>query len=244
MDLPVTLASITRPAVLQAITEYDEIGQSEFLRRRGFGEARNFRLVYRGRFYDSKAIVGVAHGYATGRFVDSTEFSGGLATVADRLTALGFVVDHGGKHARGGLLWDLENVMVFTRGGKGAPYKFVVLRWAVDGPDPQRGPAPLSKVRDELAALLAPYAVTDSAPNPADPWVALRSSGWWALELPDGVDEAGHTHGQLQSLAVRQDVAAGLNAAVREQLRDPGWRDEAIAVLTRRIDELWCGRTD
>ncbi|EKT76854.1 hypothetical protein WSS_A40585 [Rhodococcus opacus M213] len=141
------LTSISRPAVLKAIAEYDKLGQSEFLSRRGFGEARNFRLVCAGRFYDSKAIMGVAHGYATGRFLDNSEFSGGLATVAERLRELGFVVDHGGKHARGGLLWDLENTKVFTRGGKGAAYKFLVLRWAVGGADPQREPVPLSMVR-------------------------------------------------------------------------------------------------
>ncbi len=237
MSTRVNLESVTRQSVLQAIAEFDELGQSEFLRRRRFAEARNFRLVHEGRFYDSKAIVGVAHGYATGRFVDSSEFSGGLATVADCLRGLGFVVDHGGKNARGGLLWDLENTKVFTLRGRGAAYKFVVLLWAVGGDDPQREPVPLSKVRDELAALLAPYAVADSAPHPADPWVALRHSGWWTLELPDGVD-ASLGHSDLRALAVREDVAAGLNDAVRDQLRDPAWRDEAVAVLTRRIADL------
>ncbi|MGW5075793.1 hypothetical protein [Rhodococcus sp. NPDC004095] len=238
MTSSVNLASVNHPAVLKAIAEFDDLGQAEFLRRRGFAEARNFRLVHDGRFYDSKAIVGVAHGYVTGRFLDNAEFSGGLATVADCLTQLGFVVDHGGKHARGGLLWDLENTKVFTRGGKSAAYKFVVLRWAVSGPDPQREPVALSKVRDELAELLAPFAVADSAPHPAEPWVALRSSGWWTLELPDGVDEAALTHQQLRSLAVKEDLAAGLNVAVREKLRHPAWRDEAVAVLSRRINEL------
>lgn len=238
MTSSVNLASVTRPAVLQAIAEFDDLGQAEFLRRRGFAEARNFRLVYGGRFYDSKAIAGVAYGYATGGFVDNTQFSGGLATVAECLRGLGFVVDHGGKHARGGLLWDLETMKVFTRGGKSAAYKFVVLLWAVGGPDPQRGRVPLSKVRDELADLLAPFAVADSAPNPADPWVALRHSGWWTLEMPDGVDESSLSHPQLRSLASRVDLAAGLNDAVCTQLRDPDWIAEAVAVLTRRIEEL------
>lgn len=244
MSTPVNLESVTRQSVLQAIAEYDDLGQAEFLRRRGFGETRNFRLVYQGRFYDSTAIVGVAHGYATGRFVDNSEFSGGLATVADCLCGLGFVVDHGGKHARGGLLWDLETLKTFTRGGRSAAYKFVVLRWAVAGPDPQRHPVPLSKVRGELAALLAPYAVAASAPHPADPWVALRSSGWWALELPAGVDEAELAHHQLRALAVNEDLAAGVNEAVRVKLRDPEWQQEAVAVLTRRIGDVLTGRND
>lgn len=231
------LARVTRPSVLAAITEFDELGQSEFLRRHGFGEARNFRLVYHGRFYDSKAIVGVAYGYATGQIVDNSQFSGGLATVAECLRGLGLVVDNGGKHARGGLLWDLESTKVFTRGDKSAAYKFVVLLWAVSGPDPQRGPVPLSKVRDEVAALLAPFAVADSPPHPVDPWVALRSSGWWALELPDGVGEAGLSHQEIRRMVLREDLAAGLTEDVRAQLADPAWREEAIAVLLRRIGE-------
>lgn len=234
----VNLASITRPSVLKAIAEFDEVGQAEFLQRRGYAEARNFRLVHEGRFYDSKAIAGVAYGYATGRFVDSSEFSGGLATVADCLTRLGFVVDHGGKHARGGLLWELESTNVFTRGGRSAAYKFVVLLWAIRDAETQGGPVPLSTVRSELAGLLAPFAVAASAPNPADPWVALRGSGWWTLELPEGVEESSLTHQQLRTLAVKADLAAGLNEAVRAKLRDPAWRAEAESVLARRIGEL------
>lgn len=241
MASTVNLASVTRQAVLKALAEFDDLGRSEFLRRRGFAEARNFRLVHQGRFYDSKAIVGVAHGYATGRFVDNSEFSGGLATVAVCLRDLGFVVDHGGKHARGGLLWDLETLKVFTSGRNRAAYKFVVLLWAVGGNDPQRDPVPLSKVRAELAELLAPHAVAASAPHPADPWVALRHSGWWTLELPEGVDEASLGHQQLRALAVREDLAAGLNDAVRALLLDPDWHAEAVAVLTRRIGELTGG---
>ncbi|MDG3012628.1 hypothetical protein G4X40_21030 [Rhodococcus sp. D2-41] len=232
------LALVTRQSVLDAIREFDELGQAEFLRRRRFAEARNFRVVYQGRFYDSKAIAGVAHGYATGRFVDSSEFSGGLATVAECLRNLGFVVDNGEKGARGGLLWELETTKVFTAGGRGAAYKFVVLRWAVDGPESQHAPVPLSKVRPELAELLSPYAVADSAPNPADPWVALRRSGWWRIDAPPGVDLASPSHQQVRALVRRDDLAAGLSDAARVQLQDEEWRQEAIAVLARRIDEL------
>ncbi|WP_432793905.1 hypothetical protein [Rhodococcus ruber] len=238
MAVKVNLSAITRPAVLSAINEFDEVGQEEFLRRRGYAEARNFRLVYRGRFYDSKAIAGIAHGYATGHFSNSSEFSGGLATVADCLNRLGFVVDHGGKHARGGLLWDLETTQVFTRGGRSAAYKFVVLLWAVTHIDTYPGLVHFSEVRKELAGLLAPFAVASSAPNPADPWVALRGSGWWTLEVPEGIDPAEAGHQVLSALAVREDLRAGLTESARHRLREAVWREEAIAVLTRRIGEL------
>ncbi|WP_397519219.1 hypothetical protein [Rhodococcus pyridinivorans] len=238
MAVKVDLSAISRSAVLSAIEEFDTLGQEEFLRRRGYAEARNFRLVYRGRFYDSKAIAGVAHGYATGHFCNSSEFSGGLATVSECLTDLGFVVDHGGKHARGGLLWDLETTQVFKMGGRSAAYKFVVLRWAVERADSHAGLIHLSEVRKELAELLLPFAVAQSAPNPADPWVALRGSSWWTLEVPDGIDPASAGHQVLSSLAVREDLRAGLSESVRHRLRENAWREEATEVLERRIGDL------
>lgn len=238
VNFKVDLSIITRPAVLSALEEFDELGQAEFLRRRGYAEARNFRLVYRGRFYDSKAIAGVAHGYATGYFCGSSEFSGGLATVADCLTGLGFVVDHGGKHSCGGLLWDLETTKVFKVSGRSAAYKFVVLLWAVKRAKAQPELIHFSDVRAELAELLAPFAVAKSAPNPADPWVALRGSSWWTLEVSEGMDLATAEHQVLSALASREDLRAGLSESVRHRLREATWRDEATRVLERRIAEL------
>jgi hypothetical protein len=55
-------------------------------------EARSWLLVHDGRRYDSKAIVGVAHGYATGRPLAAAEFTGGDATVGAALRRVGFVV--------------------------------------------------------------------------------------------------------------------------------------------------------
>ncbi len=49
-----------------------------------------YRVAEHGRHYDSKAIVGVAHGYATGQFWTASDFSGGQQTVVRTLEALGF----------------------------------------------------------------------------------------------------------------------------------------------------------
>ena len=51
-----------KSAVLQAMTEYDELGRDAFLARYGYGPARSYFVVHDGRRYDSKAIAGVAHG--------------------------------------------------------------------------------------------------------------------------------------------------------------------------------------
>jgi hypothetical protein len=95
----VALTDITRDSVLTAIDEYDALGQDAFLEKYGFHAARIYRLSHDGRWYDSKAIVGVAHGYATGTFWAGRDFSGGVRTVVHTLRGLGFdvevVADHG-----------------------------------------------------------------------------------------------------------------------------------------------------
>ena len=61
------LADITREAVLAALAEHDELGQDQFLAKYGFDRARLYVLVHDGKPYDSKAIVGAAHGFLPGQ---------------------------------------------------------------------------------------------------------------------------------------------------------------------------------
>jgi hypothetical protein len=84
----------SRSAVLKAIEEYDRLGQVPFLDRYGFGKARRYFLIYGGRMYDSKAIIGVAFGYQFPGLgpLTSGDFSGGEATVQRKLEELGFEV--------------------------------------------------------------------------------------------------------------------------------------------------------
>jgi hypothetical protein len=78
--------------VRQAAAEYDRLGQDEFLALYGFGRARAYLLIVDGKSYDSKAILGVAFGLATGRPMGPKEFSGGAQHAAAVLRALGFEV--------------------------------------------------------------------------------------------------------------------------------------------------------
>ncbi|NKR55766.1 hypothetical protein GTG23_22905 [Rhodococcus hoagii] len=87
------LTDITRGSVLTAIDEYGALGQEAFLEKYGFHTARIYRLSHGGRSYDSKAIVGVAHGFATGTFWTGRDFSGGVRTVVRTLNDLGFIVE-------------------------------------------------------------------------------------------------------------------------------------------------------
>ncbi|OBI50461.1 hypothetical protein A5705_11670 [Mycobacterium sp. E787] len=61
-----------------------------------FGPAKYLRLIYRGKFYDSKAVVGIAHGLGDGReYLTRREFTGGEESVVRVLERLGFYVDRG-----------------------------------------------------------------------------------------------------------------------------------------------------
>ena len=59
------LKDLTREDVLQTIAEFDQLGRDAFLNRYGFGQSRSYFLVHNGRYYDSKAIAGVAHRFAS-----------------------------------------------------------------------------------------------------------------------------------------------------------------------------------
>jgi len=91
------LADLTRDSVLSALAECDRMGRAAFLEKYGFHPARRYFLDHDGRRYDSKAIVGAAHGYLGPGFValPASAFSGGDATVVPTLEGLGFEMsDH------------------------------------------------------------------------------------------------------------------------------------------------------
>ena len=76
------LSEIDRSAVLLAVAEFDELGRDAFLAQHGFGRARSYFLLHDGKLYDSKAIVGAAHGFARPGegALKASDFSGGEAT--------------------------------------------------------------------------------------------------------------------------------------------------------------------
>lgn len=88
-----SIREITAEAVLDAITEHNRIGAAAFRQRYGFGQARTYTLVHEDREYDSKAIVGVAHGYLPGKEVlRPADVSSDMETVVEVLQSLGFKV--------------------------------------------------------------------------------------------------------------------------------------------------------
>lgn len=85
-------SQVSRTHVLQAMAEYDRIGDREFLRRYGFGRSRIYTVWNDGQEYDSKAILGAAYFHATGTPAGSEDFRGGEQGAAKVLQEKGFDV--------------------------------------------------------------------------------------------------------------------------------------------------------
>jgi len=83
----------SREAILAAVEQFDRIGRDAFLKKYGYGRAKSYFLDIDGRLYDSKAILGVSHGYEYPEKgpLKSSDFGGGKA-VAEKLEELGFAV--------------------------------------------------------------------------------------------------------------------------------------------------------
>ncbi|MDE0280851.1 MAG: HNH endonuclease signature motif containing protein [Gammaproteobacteria bacterium] len=90
-----SLSDITsRQPVLKAIAEYDQLGEEVFLQKYGFERSRTYWLLYEGRWYASKAIIGCAHGFAHHDLEPwtSNDFTGGRHTAVKKLEELGFTI--------------------------------------------------------------------------------------------------------------------------------------------------------
>jgi hypothetical protein len=78
--------------VVRAIREYDRLGPEKFFSTHGFGPSRTYELVWQGRRYPHKAILGTAYELATGRRLHPADFEGGKSGAVAVLTNLGFAV--------------------------------------------------------------------------------------------------------------------------------------------------------
>ncbi len=86
-------ADVTRDQVLRAIKEYDRLGPEQFFAAHGYGPSRSYELVWEGRRYPHKAVLGTAYELATGQALDPGDFEGGKAGAVAVLQKLGFTVE-------------------------------------------------------------------------------------------------------------------------------------------------------
>ena len=187
------LKDITRQAVLAAIAEYDREGQPAFLSRYGFDPARLYTLVYDGRSYDSKAIVGAAHGFLPGeKPLAARQFSGGEATVGRLLRRLGFTVQVGDELTADRLEGLLTKLQVYRSDGLPALYQPITLLWAFARA--RRGdPRLLSwqETQRQVKALFQRNGRSWEGDRVFYPIAALHRAGLWELDAdPEQVPSA------------------------------------------------------
>jgi hypothetical protein len=83
---------VTDADVVRSIEEYDRLGSEQFFSKHGFAPTTTYDLIWEGRSYPPKAILGVAHELATGQRLASGDFEGGKSGAVKVLTRLGFTV--------------------------------------------------------------------------------------------------------------------------------------------------------
>ena len=135
------LSDISRVEIEKAIEECDRLGREAFLKAYGFRPARRYLLVHEGGQYDSKAIVGAAHGFLPGELplTPSTPgFSGGADHAARFLQRLGFDVVAEGPAEDGPdqpdhdeLIHRIIHLKVNRSANHRALYKPIALLWAM-----------------------------------------------------------------------------------------------------------------
>jgi 5-methylcytosine-specific restriction enzyme A len=239
----VSLNDITRDAVLNAIGEYDELGQDAFLSRHGFGLARSYFLIRNGKAYDSKAIVGVAHGYLPGRQpLPAGKFSGGEATVGRLLRSLGFNVRVGAGVTSDDLIRLISTLHVRWADEQPALYQPVTLLWAIGRAF--RGAPRIESwevTKLQVGDLLDRFGFRGERPRPDYPVAALFNAGLWELETGGGPVPTAHGDAELRRWFDNHAPSGGLPAAAYDLFHDSA----AIRVaVVRTILETYFQGTD
>ena len=228
------LRDITHAAVLEAIAEYDRLGQDEFLDKYGFDRARSYLLVHNGKAYDSKAVVGVAHGFLPGQqALAARDFSGGEATVGRLLRGLGFTVQVGELTA-GRLVNLLTKLNVYRSEGLPALYQPITLLWAVARAG-QGEPRLVSweETQRQVAALITRYGRPGEGDRVYYPVAALHNAGLWDLEIDSGTVPNAHGSSVPQRWFEEHQPRSGLVRPVYELMWDSSEaRAAAVHVLT------------
>jgi 5-methylcytosine-specific restriction enzyme A len=237
----VALREIGRDQVLAAIAEYDRLGQDEFLDAYGFQQAREYLLVHDGRAYDSKAIVGVAHGFLPGqRPLKASEFSGGEATVGRLLRDLGFAVQVGTNLTLERLASLLKNLNVNRPNGTPALYQPIMLLWAFGRA--QRGEPRMvgwDATERSVQKLFELYGrAGEERGRAAYPASALNGAGLW--ELNTGGDPVPRAHGSVTERWFREhQPRGGLAGPVHELIRDS--EEARVAAVGALVSTFFTG---
>lgn len=92
MAHPIAWDQVTDADVVRALQEYDQLGPERFYSEHGFAPTTTYDLVWEGRPYPPKAILGTAYEFATGQRLASGDFEGGKSGAVKVLERLGFTI--------------------------------------------------------------------------------------------------------------------------------------------------------
>lgn len=235
------LSDIGRREVLQAVEEFDRDGQSAFLRRYGFKPSRAYFLVVDGRHYDSKAIVGAAHGYLEGQLpLMASEFSGGRDHAVKLLGALGFQVVSGEAPVDAtpdGFIDRIARLRVARAETGPRLYQPITLLWAIGRAF--RGEArtlPWGETSAALSGLLQKYGVRGERPRPDYPVLALHHAGLWTLHGHEGAVPPAHGDAVPRRWFAERRPDGGLAPTAYDLMRTSGQaRVTVIQTITDRF---------
>ncbi|MFE5734673.1 HNH endonuclease [Streptomyces sp. NPDC056528] len=240
-----TLADIGAAQVTRAIEEFDRLGRRAFLELYGFGPSRTYRLVVDGRSYDSKAVVGAAHGFLPGlRPLKPSEFSGGLDHAVKVLTDLGFRVERSSAVGTGidaeQLVERIAKLRVASTAGGPRLYQPITLLWAIGRA--LRGEPRLLSWEETAAALrelLTSHGLRGERPRPDYPVLALRRAGLWSLEEHTGEVPSAHGDAALLRWFAEQRPTGGLAEPVHALVAASG--QARVAVIEAIVDRFFDG---
>ncbi|MFE9661976.1 HNH endonuclease [Streptomyces sp. NPDC005955] len=217
-------SEVTRTEVLQALAEYDRLGRDAFLDRYGFHRARTYLLVHAGRSYDSKAVLGAAHGFLPGRRpLRARDLSGGADHAVRVLRALGFEVVRA-SFGEEELMALVSRLKVSHHPVDGpSRYQPLTLLWAIGRAvnDGQRL-LPWTSTDERLRPLLAAHGRPHQRNRPEYPLAALHRAGLWDMVDVEGPVPPAHGDAALKAWFTRQRPTSGLVAPVHDLVRRSG----------------------
>jgi 5-methylcytosine-specific restriction protein A len=239
----VALGDITSEAVLAAIAEYDQLGQEEFLHRHGFDRARRYVLVHDGKRYDSKAIVGVAHGFLPGKTaLPASEFSGGKAAVGPLMARLGFRLEDSVGESVDTLIHQLARLRVYRRDGIPALYQPITLLWAFARA--RRGEERLvswAETKRQVGYLLGRYGHVGEGDRVHYPIAALCGAGLWELDVAPEIVPTAHGSSVPERWFEERQPNGGLVDPIYTMIRES---PEALSAAVSALVEKYFVATD
>ncbi|MGK5530644.1 HNH endonuclease signature motif containing protein [Streptomyces sp. URMC 129] len=237
------IGDITRPDILRAVREFDDLGRTGFLRTYGFGQSVRYLLSHEGQLYDSPAIVGAAHGFLPGQApLSPRDFTGGRDHAVALLRRLGFtVVDLGGADPATRLLDRIDSLRVNRASGKPLLHQPITLLWSAGRA--RRGEErllPWAETEQAVQSLLERHGVRGERPRAEYPIAALVRADLWTLPEHTGQVPAAHGDSALRRWFRENRPVGGLTQQAYDLLRHSGETRVAVidALLARYFEDL------